>query len=79
MTPSVADGSCHHNCCHTCSSLYGRAVLIVQKKLNMATGAIGAFVARHPVWTVVLSILIAALAGGGWARFKIESESDKLW
>ena len=78
-----AEGAATGNRCLLClgrlSDGYEGVILAIQGKLNQATGAIGAFVARWPVWVIVLSILATALAGGGWSRFRIESDGNELW
>lgn len=64
---------------HRVSDTYEKGILWLQFHLNSSIGSIGASGARNPVAFIVVSLLLAGLAGAGWARFRIESAGDKLW
>lgn len=60
---------------------YQRAVGTIDRNVNLALGALGAFVARRPVLTIVLSTVLALACTSGMVLIgdRIETESDKLW
>lgn len=60
---------------------YQQAVGAVDRNVNQGLGALGAFVARRPVLTIVVSSIFALACASGLVLIgdRIETESDKLW
>lgn len=60
---------------------YQHAVGSVDRIVNFSLGALGAFVARRPVLTIVVSAIFALACTSGLVLIgdRIKTESDKLW
>lgn len=60
---------------------YQQAVGSIDRNVNHALGALGAFVAHRPVLTIVLSTIFALACTSGMVLIgdRIVTESDRLW
>jgi hypothetical protein len=68
-------------CGGNCWRAYARALGVVDRNVNRALGALGASIARRPLFFIVVPFLIAVGLSAGMVRIPslTEERSEKLW